>query len=241
MNGDRFKVVDSTKAKMLEAVTVKGKKRSPIDSLNKLYSTDLFLNSDQTLPVDVHVFDIWQFLRRSVPGITIVNSDSGKKVVFDRYAGIDVFSENGGSTVAFFLNEVPVSVDIIDALHMDDIALVKVYKGNTGIALGADRGAIAVYTHKGRSVRDWRKRGFEAFNISGYSVTREFYHPDYSTPSDVTNDNRPTLYWNPGIKPGPNGKAIIKFYNDDFAKKFRVIIQGIDKNGKLLSVEREVQ
>jgi hypothetical protein len=241
MEGDKFKVVDSTKAKMLDAVTVKGKKRSPVDSLNRLYSSELFMNSDQTLPVDVHVFDIWQFLRRSVPGITIVNSDSGKKVLFDRYAGLDVFSEFGGSTVAFFLNEVPVSVDIIDALHPDDIALVKVYKGNTGIILGADRGAIAVYTKKGTSGRDWRKRGFDAFNISGYSVTREFYHPNHSRPNDITNDRRPTLYWNPHIKPGPNGKAIINFYNDDVARKFRVIIQGIDKNGKLLSVERDVQ
>jgi hypothetical protein len=207
-----------------------------------VYATEIFHNSDQTLPLDsnTHYIDIWQFLNRSVPGISISNTDTGKRVYFSRYAGLDAFSEGGGSSVQFFLNEVPVSVDIIDGIHPDDVGLVKVFKGNTAIILGADRGAIAVYTKKGASTRDWRKRGFDAFKLSGYSVTREFYHATGPEKKDLP-DRRVTLYWNPELKQNANGKAVISFYNDDFAKRFTVVIQGIDTEGKLLSIERVVE
>jgi hypothetical protein len=233
---------DSAQGKTLAAVTVTGRKRTPLDSLNRAYATEIFYNSDQTLPLDsdAYFIDIWQFLGRSVPGIAISNTDTGKRVYFTRYAGVDVFSEAGGSSVQFFLNEVPVSIDIIDALSPTDIALVKIFKGNTAIVLGADRGAIAVYTRKGTSGRDWRKRGFDAFRLSGYAVSREFYHPVHTVASQMP-DRRPTLYWNPHLIKGANGKAVISFYNDDVAKKFKVVVQGIDKDGKLLSIEQVVQ
>lgn len=232
---------DSGQGKTLATVVVTGRKRSPLDSLNRLYATDIFHNSDQTLPLDSNsnYFDMWQFLNRSVPGISIFNTDTGKAVYFSRFEGLDVFRESGSGAVQFFLNEVPVTVEIIDALNPADVGLVKVFKGNTANILGADRGAIAVYTRKGVSARDWRKRGFDAFKISGYSVSREFYHP--VQPSSSTFDKRATLYWNPDLRPGSNGKAVISFYNDDFARKFKVVIQGIDKNGKLINIEKVVQ
>jgi hypothetical protein len=51
---------------------------------------------------------------------------------------------------------------------------------------------------------------------------------------------RTTIYWNPsfGIK---DGKATIDFYNDDVCKKFKVVIEGIDANGKLLHAEKELE
>jgi hypothetical protein len=233
--------VDSSQGKTLAAVTVTGKKRSPTDSLNRLYASEIFHTSDQTLMLDPksHYADIWQFLNRSIPGITIRNTDEGKLVYFTRYEGLDLFSENGPPRIQFFLNESPVPVEIIDGLHPDDVGLVKVFKQNAAV-LGADRGAIAVYTKKGGSLGIWRSRGFESFTISGYSVTREFYHPAKEE-NNIVSDRRVTLYWNPELKQDASGKAVISFYNDDFAKKFTVVVQGIDKNGKLLSLEKVVE
>jgi hypothetical protein len=227
-------------AKTLAAVTVTGKRRSPLDSLNHLYATDIFYNSDQTLVMDsnAHYQNLWQYLRRTVPGITIQNYDTGTSVYFGRYEGLNVFSEGGAGTVQFFLNELPIPTEIIETL--DDIGIIKVFKGNTGNILGTDRGAIAIYTRKGVSTRDWRKRGFDAFKLSGYSAAREFYNPVH-TDKNETPDKRPTLYWNPDVQPGSNGKAVISFYNDDVARKFKVVVQGIDKNGKLLNIEKLVQ
>ena len=236
---------DSFQGKTLGEVVVKAKKRSEEDSLNALYATDIFYHSDQDLILNekINYYDIWQFLRMKVAGIAINQTDTGMQVNFTRYAGLDLFSENTtNSSVQFFLNEVPVNIGIIDALSPSDIALVKIFKGVTGIALGADRGAIALYTHKGRSTRDWRQKGFDSFKKSGYSVSREFYAMDYSkaNPDSINSDIRPTLYWNPEITI-KNGQAIIEFYNDDRANKFRVIIEGMDENGKLLQVNRVLQ
>jgi hypothetical protein len=237
--------IDSFSGKTLSEVVVKSRKLSETDSLNQLYASDIFYNSDQTLTLNekINYYDIWQFLRMRVSGLAINQTDTGMQVNFTRYSGLDLFSENTtNSAVVFFLNEVPVDVNIIDMLNPSDVAMVKIFKGVTGIALGADRGAIALYTNKGRSTRDWRQKGFDLFKKSGYSVSREFYAMDHSklNPEDSLSDIRPTLYWNPAIKV-KDGRATIEFFNDDVARKFRVIIEGIDENGKLLHLDRAIE
>ena len=175
-----------------------------------------------------------------VPGININRTDSGPQVNFTRYQGLDFFSENTGNAgVQFFLNEIPVSVDIIDMLLPSDVGLIKVYKGNTAIALGAGRGAIALYTVKGKSVNDWRKKGFESFKKEGYAVKKEFYAMDYTklNPAAKSADLRPTLYWNPTFNPTEVNNSF-SFYNDDICKKIRIVIEGMDQYGKLFYTEK---
>ncbi|HEU5164691.1 MAG TPA: hypothetical protein VFU29_04085, partial [Chitinophagaceae bacterium] len=231
--------------KMLSEIILKSKKRSLTDSLNHLYASDIFFNSDQTLTMDSNMvyYDMFQYLTRKVPGIKIVDSDSGKQVTFTRYEGLDAFSDNGGSTVQFYLNEVPVSIDIISALNPNDVGMVKVYKGVTGIALGVSRGAIAIYTTKERSVKDWRMKGFNSFNRLGYSTTRDFFSPDYGKikPETSFTDRRATLFWEPNLKINNNQKTSVRFYNNDFAKKFRITVEGIDKDGNLIHIEKNAQ
>jgi len=236
---------DTSFGKTLSEVVVRSRKRSEADSLNNLYATDMFFGSDQTLVLNpnINYYDIWQFLRMSVPGIAINQTDTGTQVNFTRYQGIDMFSENAtNSGVAFFLNEIQVDIHRIESVDPSDVAMVKIFKGATGIALGADRGAIALYTIKGRSGRDWRQKGFDYYKRSGYSVTREFYEMDHSKINQeaMISDIRTTLYWNPDIKI-KDGKATIEFYNDDVCKKFKVVIEGVDANGKLLHVEKEIE
>ena len=236
--------LDSSKVKTLGEVVVKAKKTSVVDSLNMQYASDIFYESDQTIPVDTEVNngDIWQFLRRMVPGISVIRADTGTQVNFTRYQGLDYFSENAGGGVQFFLNEIAVTADVVESLYAEDIGLVKVYKGNSAIILGASRGAIALYTVKGKSTRDWRKKGFDFFKKLGYSASREFNPIDYSVikPESEFSDLRTTIYWNPSISI-KDGIATIEFYNDDVCKKYKVVIEGIDANGKLLYAEKEIE
>jgi hypothetical protein len=235
---------DSIKSKELENVTIKAKKRSVQDSLNTLYATDIFYESDQTIPAntETNAGSIWQFLRVNVPGIVIFNSDTGTMVNFSRYEGANLFGNSTESGVQFFLNEVAVNTNVIETLYAEDIGLVKVFKGNSGITLGATRGAIALYTVKGKTVRDWRKKGFDFIKKLGYSPTREFAAIDYSkfNPQNNFTDTRSTIYWNPSITV-KDGKALIDFYNDDVCKKFKIIVEGIDEDGKLLHIEKEME
>ena len=236
---------DSIKEKTLETVLIKTKKRSLVDSLNIKYATDFFYDSDQTLSLDgnANYFDMWQYLQRTVPGIKINKLDTGTQVSFSRYQGLDFFSENGANNgVQFYLNEIPVTNDIIEYLNVADVGLVKIFKGTTAIALGATEGAIAIYTIKDKSFRDWRSKGFDYIKRSGYSVSREFYEMDYSKINieSTFSDSRPTLCWNPAVAV-KDGIATIEFYNDDISKAFKITIEGIDENGKILHAEKIVK
>lgn len=245
--------LDKADGKVLGEVVVTAKKLSYQDSLAKAYASDLFMMSDQTIPMDkMTYYSIWQFLQRTVPGINIGKNEFGQTTVFfNRYMNLDPIptetiegdpAPDGTTDVTFFLNEVPVSKDLIDGLDPTEVALVKIWKGPSAYVLGAPRGAIAIYTAKGRSGKDWRDKGFDFFRKEGYSVVREFYAADYSVtdPKSSFPDIRETLYWNPSLRANSSGKAKIVFYNDDVAKQFKVSIQGIDDDGKLISIEKVI-
>jgi len=236
---------DSAISTLLNDVVLKSKRLSPIDSMNQLYVSPFFQTSDQTLvPDNALYFDVWQYLQRMVPGITINKNLGSTQVNFSRYGGLDFFNqESDPNSVQFFLNEVPVSTEIVDGLNPNDIGIIKVYKGVTGIALGVGRGAIAIYTVKGKNTRDWRSKGFDFFKKSGYAINKEYYRLNYAEiKGGLTNefsDIRAILYWNPNVKV-IDGKLIIEFYNDDIGKRFKLLLEGIDKNGRLLHIEKTI-
>ena len=145
----------------------------------------------------------------------------------------------GSDGIRFFLNEMPVSIEIIDAVNPDEVAIVKVYKGALAFPFGANAGAISVYTKKGRSVAINEKR-FVSFEKQGFAVAREFFQVDYlKEPALNKNqtDNRITLLWKPNLQLDKAGKAKLDFFNNDFAKKWKVIVQGLDKQGQLVYSE----
>lgn len=245
-NNDEAKIADeivnkitasqSANTKLLQEIKVSGRKRSLTDSLNQVYASDAFLLSDQTFAPDSNrnYADIWQLLRSRISGLSINKTDTGTEVTFSRYNNLNLFGESSNASVQFFLNEVPVTIDIIEFINPNDVALVKSYSGNTGIALGATRGAISIYTIKGKGARDWRTKGFDAVDKPGYSLQN--YEGKFafgSTPPENAEDYRTTLFWNPFLR---NNAAII-FYNDDHSTKYRVVIEGIDRDGKLFFSE----
>ncbi len=68
-----------------------------------------------------------------------------------------------------------------------------------------------------------------------YYRAREFYAPKYEDKKQPTlrNDFRSTVYWNPSLNIGKNGKASISFYNSDDITQFRVSVEGFGNNGSV--------
>jgi len=55
-------------------------------------------------------------------------------------------------------------------------------------------------------------------------------------------DVRTTLYWNPYIlTDATNHKVKLEFYNNDISKKLRVVLEGINADGKLARVEKVIE
>ena len=79
--------------------------------------------------------------------------------------------------------------------------------------------------------------------MMGYSAIKEFYSPDYAVPNerDAYDDMRTTLYWNTSIILDKTRRRLrIKFYNNDITKRFRIVMEGLNAEGKLIHVEKEI-
>lgn len=260
----KLKTIDTSGSEYLGNVTVKGVRRklSPADSLNKVYASDIFKLGRSIDPSETgFATTIWQIIQRMVPGISVSGDMNNPVVRFNRFQGLDAMSENNSASylnatgsgeddfgtmmlerngVTYFLNEVNVSMDVISTLSVSDIALIKVYAAE-GTALGAAGPAIAVYTKKGAVTgKNIYDKKFSSVERTGYSLVKSFYAPLYireRQPGESL-DSRETLYWNGNIKPGKDGKYQFRFYNNDFGKKVKVVIQGIGINGELVYTEK---
>lgn len=80
-----------------------------------------------------------------------------------------------------------------------------------------------------------------------YRVTEpvwSFVSPEYPTVEIKENrvpDYRNTLYWNPAVQPGKDGKVSIEFWSSDNKSDYLINIQGITPEGKVLSIKKIVK
>ena len=86
------------------------------------------------------------------------------------------------------------------------------------------------------------KTGFAV--VTGYTPAKEFYSPKYTENpgDDQATDFRSTLYWNPRVVADKNNRKIkLVFYNNDVTNKFRVVVEGMNKGGKLTRIEEIIK
>ncbi len=102
---------------------------------------------------------------------------------------------------------------------------------------GGFRGVITVYLKRGDETEavSGITENYNRYSFNGFNITREFYSPDYSHKNfdSSVQDIRSTLYWNPHLYTDADGRVHFHFYNSDKAKRFRVVIEGMDKEGRL--------
>ena len=244
----------SNLGKELTEIIIKGKKTPKEDSLSRIYSSELFRNSDfSVIPNENFGYaSVWQILQESIPGLYVSSATANEPMVsFNRYTlSNDRVANGDGSAnsvtavpIAFFLNEIPIDVWEVSMINPADIALIKANRtpnviiGSFSAAAGAE-GSIMIYTKKNTIA----KLGFDASSLTGYSFSGLFTLPDFSNPEiQKTEDRRTTLLWQPHVKFDDKGKAIIQFYNNDYSKQFKVVVQGIDKRGNLYYLEKIIE
>jgi hypothetical protein len=72
-------------------------------------------------------------------------------------------------------------------------------------------------------------------------LVMSFAHPDYSSPEKKISsipDFRNTLYWNPSVVPGRDGKIRLEFWTSDITNDYIINIQGIAAGGKIITEKR---
>ncbi len=226
-------------SKVLATVTVTARAKTVKDKMEEKYVSGLFGGSGANSfdlvndPLAGSYMDIFQFLQGRVAGLQI--STGG---------GTPSLSWRGG-TPALYLNEMQTDVSLLQSTPVSDIAYVKIFRPGESIVSGGGGGVIAIYTRKGGDAPpDPNAKGLSYVAINGYSPIKQFYSPDYATFSekDAYDDVRSTLYWNPAVYLDKSRKRVrIKFYNNDITKHFRLVMEGINTDGKMIHVEKEIE
>ncbi len=216
-------------------VVVRAKAKTDIQKLDQRYASALFSSGDAKMfdvandPTAVASFSVLQYLQGKVAGLLITGPTQNQ------------LSWRGGTPV-LYVDEMRSDVDMVSNINMSNVAYIKVFSpGSVGAISSSGGGAIAVYTKKGGAVDRSGTRGLAAINLTGYSAIRQFYSPDYATPSpeDYYEDLRTTLYWEPFVVLDKTKKRFkFQFYNNDFTKRFRIVMEGINEQGKLVHVEK---
>jgi hypothetical protein len=148
----------------------------------------------------------------------------------------------------FYLNEIQTSFQNVKDLPLSEIALIRYIPPPAYMAPmnGGFIGVIAVYTKKwdegviaSKTIDETHGRNI----FHGYSITREFPEPDYSRDDSLASkpDFRTTLYWNPDLIPDSAGRVHFSFYNSDHAKKYRIVIEGMDSGGRLMYLDSLIE
>lgn len=225
----------------LATVTVKGRARSSTQKLEDKYASGMFAGGDYTFdimndPVAKGYPDIFYYIQSKVGGLQVSTDGTGATYLTWR-----------GTRTTLYLDEMQVTPEQIrSTVTVPNVAMVKVYRPGTTVTLGGGAGgAVAIYTRKGPDrVADATLKGLDMARIIGYSPVKEFYSPDYLEKSEFEDveDIRTTLYWKPFIfTDKSNKKTTINFYNNDFSKKLRIVLEGMNADGKLTHVEQIIQ
>lgn len=140
----------------------------------------------------------------------------------------------------------------INYIPMADIDKIEILKGPPGTTAFGSRGAngvISVFTRTGdvafRNEFVRNVRGRITPRVTGFKQAREFYAPKYPLHemkklSEQKPDFRPTMHWDPDIL-FEEGKASAEFYTSDMVGKYKVIVEGISKNGKIISTVDDLE
>lgn len=232
---DEYEAIMRTNGLVLAGITVKSQKKNTLQSLDDKYTTGAF-SADSRKSFDLvnsdegqHYRTVWDYLQA--------------KGLSPNMRNMPTISALGAINTEIYLDEFMVDESILDALPLNQVALIKVYSTFSGSWGGGPGGAIAIYSKKGEDLRNSTPSDAELLYYNGFSEIREFYSPNYATPKqdNAFPDNRITLYWKPDINVvGINKQFPLVFYNNERTKKFNIVVEGMTRDGKLLMIERGV-
>ncbi len=244
-------------AKVLESVVVKSTMKRPIDIINEKYTSQLFRTGGKIMidninepPVDkaMNGFDYVMNRLDTKIGLQYGHLVNWKNFSLEDHTTPDNIKRPASNPVkrfwevGLFINEMPADIVHLRSLRADQIAMVKFFEaGFLGAGQNYPGGAVAIYLNYESNAIKQVERPEQFIKYNGYSVTKEFYNPEYpvsAAQKDVP-DNRTTLYWNPAIYLDDQTRSVrLIFYNNDFSKKFRIILEGFDATGRLIHINK---
>jgi hypothetical protein len=172
-----------------------------------------------------------EVMREYVPGV-MVRKKRGKFhfITLDR-TNQKLFKENP----LVLLDGVPVfDIDKIMALDPRKVTQLEIMTRKVYLGPVSFGGIVSYITYHGDLSDfepDYRSL---VMNYEGLQLQREFFSPQYETDQRRESripDNRNLVYWNPSLMTDAQGKQQCSFFTSDLEGKFKVVVQGITKDG----------
>ena len=185
-------------------------------------------------------FDIYNYMMGKVPGLKIKYEGGSKQILYPNN-----FDRSKLIPAIIFVNESEVDNTYLEQINLEAIAYIKFYE-QTAWRPGLPP-SISIYLRKGDDLKVGQKdvpTNLSKTKIAGYSPIKEFYSPDYSVPGSkqANIDLRTTLYWQPYILTNKiNTKNTVSFYNNDITTKLKIVLEGINEEGKLIYIEKIIE
>lgn len=226
---------------MLQGVTVRARAKSQTDKLDEKYTSSLFSGGISSRVLDltnenVGGLNIFEYLQGRIAGLTVGRNAEGEYILSYRDGGM------GGGNVTLYLDEIQTDANFIESIPTNQIAYVKLMNNFVGTFGGGT--ALAIYMKKGSELTASIDASNDIIKYNGYSIIKDFYSPNYSIrmAEHEKEDNRLTLLWNPNIYLAHvNPKVPLVFYNNDRTKKFKVVVEGIASDGRVLMIEKTIE
>jgi hypothetical protein len=144
------------------------------------------------------------------------------------------------SNVNVTLDGTYVAMDDLKSVNMKEVLFIKFLSGSGQKGLPT----LAITSRQAldqANIMD-NKTGYAV--ISGYTPVREFYQTHYENRLEdfKASDFRSTLYWNPKLRlDKTHRKMSFIFYNNDITNRFRIVIEGVNQEGKLCRIEEVIK
>lgn len=243
--------------KMMQGVVVKTNslnnwRNSPLVKLDEKYASGPFAGSTSgSFAFDVlhdetaaSSLDIYDYIGYKVPGL---------RVAFSGGLGGGKSFEHRNGAPAIYVNDGKFDNDYLQTLAVSQIAYIKFFerlvteapKENAGAGASGFTPVLVIYLKKGDDLIDRtpKETDLNMATVAGYTPVKEFYSPNYAEKNAGSGtDARATLLWMPYILTDKNKQKIpITFYNNDFTKKMRLVLEGINDDGKMIRIEKIIE
>jgi hypothetical protein len=143
------------------------------------------------------------------------------------------------ANVNITLDGTPVAMDDLKSVSMKEVLFIKFLPKSNQKELPT----LAITSRQALDQENImeNKTGFAI--VKGYTPVREFYQQHYDKTEDFqATDYRSTLYWNPKMRLDKSTRKMsFVFYNNDISNKFRIVIEGMNQDGKLCHIDEIIK
>lgn len=230
---------------MLQGITVKSIRRTALQQLDEKYTSGIFsglahttldlVNTNERI-VSRNIFD---YIQSKIAGVRVVQNGTNINVYYRQTTSL---TSIGGIPMILYLDEMQTDAAMISTIPANQIAMVKVFSSFPGAEGNGANGVLAIYTKKPDDLTSVFSSSTDFFRVNGYSVRKEFYTPDYTGADSIKTalaDNRLTLHWQPEVLVNGAAPVIpVRFFNNDKSRAFRVVLEGMSWDGRLLYFEK---